>query len=253
MIHRLRKRDGEPLGWGSAAHKLLAVKQLVRWAARMGHMDDVGAAIKLPKRPLTLPRCVLSAPEMEKVLAGTDAGEPMRIRDRAIMEILYSTGLRRLELIRLTLGDVDSSGGVVFVRRGKGARDRVIPIGERALHWLRRYLAELRPSLLRGPDPGNLFLSRRGRPIKPNRLSEMVHRYLAEAGIGKTGSCHVFRHTMATLMLDHGADVRYIQEMLGHAQLTTTELYTRVSIMRLKEVHRRTHPAGLASAPDMAH
>jgi len=119
----------------------------------------------------------------------------------------------------------------------------VVLIGERALDWIERYLAEVRPGCVVEPDPGNLLLTRRGRPMRDNRLTELVHRYVTAAGLGKTGSCHLFRHTMATLMLEHGADVRYVQEMLGHADLSTTELYTRVSITQLKAVHQRTNPA----------
>lgn len=251
-LHRHRKPDGDPLGCGSLAQKLLAIKRFLRWAARMRVIPaDVGAAIELPRRPQSLPRHVLSEPEMERVLAGPDLRGPEGLRDRAILETLYSTGIRRLELIHLTPLDVSVERGVVFVRKGKGSKDRVVPIGERALGWVGRYRAEVRPRLVRVPDPGNLFLTRRGRPLRPNRLTELVHRYVARADLGKVGSCHMFRHTMATLMLDHGADVRYIQEILGHAQLTTTALYTRVSITRLKEVHGRTHPASREVAPPL--
>jgi integrase/recombinase XerD len=204
---------------------------------------DVGAALELPRRPQHLPRSVLAVSEVEQVLAQPDLTDPMGLRDRAILETFYSTGMRRMELITLALRDVDSGRGVVMIREGKGKKDRVVPIGERALDWIERYVAEVRPRCVVEPDPGNVFLARRGRPLRSNRLTELVHRYVSAAGLGKTGSCHVFRHTMATLMLEHGADVRYIQPMLGHAQLTTTELYTRVSITQLKAVHQRTHPA----------
>jgi len=140
------------------------------------------------------------------------------------------------------------------VREGKGKKDRLVPIGERAIAWTHRYLDAVRPRLVQGGrDPGALFVSARGTRIRPNRLTERLHRYVVVAGVGKPGSCHIFRHTMATLMHDAGADIRDLQEMLGHAQLSTTEIYTHVSIQRLKAVHTETHPAHLtracASAP----
>lgn len=119
----------------------------------------------------------------------------------------------------------------------------MIPIGERALRWTLTFIDQARPRLLTPPDRGVLFLTRRGRRMRLSHLSELVKRYIEQSGIGKKGSCHLFRHTMATLMLEGGADVRDIQEMLGHAQLSTTQLYTRVSIARLKRVHDRAHPA----------
>lgn len=243
-VHEVRKRDGAPLGWGARTHRLIAVKLFLRWAARLKHVPfDAGAALEVPRRPQQLPRAVLSATEAEQVLAMPRPQEPMGIRDRAILETLYSTGMRRMELIQLLVTDVDSTRGVVFIREGKGRRDRVVPIGRRAIGWIERYRQHVRPRLVLVADPGVLFLSSRGRAMRSNRLTEMVHRYLDESGIGKKGSCHIFRHTMATLMLEGGADVRYIQAMLGHAQLSTTALYTRVSITQLKAVHERSHPA----------
>lgn len=238
------KADGQPLGRGAQAQKLLAVKQFLRWATRMRFIAaDIGSELELPRRPQALPRTVLSASEVERVMARPRLADPIGVRDRAILETFYSTGIRRLELIQLRVGDVDASRGVVFVREGKGGKDRVVPIGNRALAWIERYVSAVRPLLAISGDRATLFLGRRGAPLRCNRLTEMVHRYVSEASLGKTGACHLFRHSMATLMLEHGADVRYIQALLGHAQLTTTALYTRVSITQLKLVHQRTHPA----------
>jgi integrase/recombinase XerD len=243
-LFHTRKANGQPLGFGDQVQKLLAVKQFLRWATRMHVVGcDVGAALELPRRPQHLPRAVLSVSEVEQVLAAPDLREPLGLRDRAILETFYSTGMRRMELIHLRLPDVDAERGVVYVREGKGKKDRVVPIGERALDWIQRYADEVRPRHVVEPDSGNVFLTRRGKPLRSNRLTELVHRYVAQAGLAKSGSCHLFRHTMATLMLENGAKVRYLQELLGHAQLSTTELYTRVSIAQLKAVHQRTHPA----------
>ena len=239
-----RKASGQPVGVGVQVQALLAVKQFLRWATRIRLIPvDIGAALELPRRPQHLPRAVLSESEVERVLAQPDVADPIGLRDRAILETLYSTGMRRAELLGLEVRDVDAERGVVFIHEGKGKKDRVVPIGERALDWIQRYSDEVRPRHVLAVDPGQVFLTRRGRPLCSNRLTELVHRYIAAAQVGKGGSCHLFRHTMATLMLEHGADVRYLQAMLGHAQLSTTEIYTRVSITQLKAVHQRTHPA----------
>ena len=181
--------------------------------------------------------------EVTRVFAHTDPSTALGLRDRAILETGYSTGLRRMELIRLRLYDLDFARGVLAVREGKGRKDRVVPIGERAIAWLGKYLDEARPGFVVEPDEGTVFLTRRGRPSHPNNFSRLTRDYLVAAGVAKRGACHLLRHTMATAMLEHGADVRVIQEILGHARLTTTQLYTRVSIRLLKAVHTATHPA----------
>lgn len=130
-----------------------------------------------------------------------------------------------------------------MVRRGKGGKDRLVPIGERAIHWVRRYLTEWRPSHTHpGKDFGLLFITERGGMISPKHLTTIISQHVRRANLGKTGSCHLFRHTMATLMLENGADIRFLQEQLGHASLQTTQIYTHVSIRQLKEVHAVTHP-----------
>jgi len=130
-----------------------------------------------------------------------------------------------------------------MVRQGKGKKDRMIPIGERALRWVLKYRDEVRPELAMPEDDTTLFLTNYGLPFTRNRMSQLVRDYVNDADTGKTGSCHLFRHTMATLMLENGADIRFIQAMLGHADISTTQIYTQVSIRQLKEIHTATHPA----------
>ncbi len=130
-----------------------------------------------------------------------------------------------------------------MVRQGKGNKDRLVPMGERAIDWTETYQAEVRPLFAREPDNGVLFLTSTGEAFSPNHLSHLARKYIRDADIGKTGSCHLFRHTMATLMLEGGADVRLIQEMLGHANLKSTQIYTQVSIRKLQEIHAATHPS----------
>lgn len=204
-----------------------------------------GSGIDLPKWERRLPKHVLTAGEADTVLNQADVGTPLGIRDRALLETLYSTGIRRMELASLKLYDLDTERGTIMVRQGKGKKDRMVPVGGRAVAWIEKYLAEVRAELVREPDEGWLWLNAIGEKIIPSGVGEIVRDYVSAAKLGKTGSCHLFRHTMATLMLEGGADIRYIQAMLGHAKLDTTEIYTQVSIRKLKEIHSATHPARL--------
>lgn len=247
-LFRYRKRDGAPLARSTVVRKLAAVRLLLRWARRRGLLTaDPTEEFVLPRLPRRLPRAVLSAPQAERVLHRPDTSTVLGLRDRAMLEVLYSTGLRRGEIVALGLRDIDPERGTLFVRDGKGARDRVVPIGRRALQWVRQYAAESRPVLAArapmGPPSGVMFLNARGLAIRPTRLTDRFHRYVIESGVSTEGSCHIFRHTMATVMHDRGADIRDLQEMLGHAELTSTEIYTHVSVERLRVVHARTHPA----------
>ncbi|MDB4913027.1 MAG: xerC [Gemmatimonadetes bacterium] len=253
-LFHLHQADGSPLSWATQANKLTSVRMLLAWATRTKRLTvNPAAELELPRLPKRLPRAVLSISEMERVLAQPDLVTPLGLRDRAILEVLYSTGIRRMELVGLDCADLDAERGALLVREGKGKKDRLVPIGERAIQWTHRYLDQVRSRLLMrssiSPPSRALFLSARGQRIRPTKLTETLHRYILDAGIEKPGSVHIFRHTMATLMHDAGADIRDLQEMLGHAQLSTTEIYTHVSIERLKEVHTRTHPAHLTRAP----
>jgi len=167
------------------------------------------------------------------------------LRDRALLETLYSTGMRRLELANLKLYDLDTERGTLMIRQGKGKKDRVIPIGDRAAAWVEKYVQDGRTHLVVEPDDGTVFLSNAGEPFSLDHLSDLVRVHVDAAQIGKRGACHLFRHTMATLMLENGADIRYVQAMLGHADLKTTQIYTQVSIRHLKQIHSATHPAQL--------
>jgi integrase/recombinase XerD len=227
---------------------------LLAWATRAKRITvNPAAELAMPKLPKRLPRAVLTVSEMERVLAQPDLATALGLRDRAILEVLYSTGIRRMELVGLDGSDLDAERGTLFIREGKGKKDRLVPIGERAIRWTLRYLENVRPTLIERaalratPQRSTkaLFLSARGTRLRATKLTDRLHQYLVNAGIEKPGSVHIFRHTMATLMHDAGADIRDLQEMLGHAQLSTTEIYTHVSIERLKAVHTRTHPAHL--------
>lgn len=245
-VHHYRKADGKPLSIASQRHRLSDLKMWFRYLVKQGFVPYSPADdIALPKLPYRLPRAILSEPEIEKVLLLPDLGSATGLRDRAMMEVLYSCAIRRAELLSLDVNDVDRYRGLLRVNQGKGQKDRIIPIGERALYWVERYRIDSRPQLLRQVAETRLFLSNRGVSMLPGSVSERLRSYIQRAGIDKPGSVHVFRHSTATLMLEHGADIRMIQAMLGHADLSTTQIYTQVAVTQLKAVHERTHPAKL--------
>ncbi len=248
-----RKRDGKPLSHTSQAGRLMAVRAYFRWLARQNAiLSNPASDLEMPRGEKRLP-LVLTSAEADVVMMQPDVREPLGVRDRAILETLYSTGIRRFELIGLKTHDLDAERGTLMVRLGKGKKDRVVPIGERALVWIERYLREVRPGYLCGRDEGALFLTHLGESIVPEYLTHRLREYVDAAELGKRGSCHIFRHTMATAMLENGADVRYVQEMLGHTSLESTQIYTRVSIRKLKEIHSATHPsAKLEPRPGLA-
>jgi integrase/recombinase XerD len=251
-LYHQKKANGEPLSFRTQAQRLIPVKGLFAWLARSGAMAfDPALSLVLPKTEHRVPEAVLSVEEVEAVLAGPDTTTALGLRDRAILEVFYSTAIRRAELLHLRVSDVDHGRRTLFVRQGKGARDRFVPIGERACRWVTRYLDEVRPRLDRNHDHPTLFLSVTGGVLAPDVLSRMVSTYVRAAAPTKKGSCHLFRHTAATLMLDAGADVRFIAEMLGHQKLETTMTYTRVSMAKLQEVHARCHPAEQSRAAEL--
>lgn len=246
LFHYKKKRDGQPLSIRAQHSRLVAVRSYFKFLAKRNHiLYNPTADLDMPRMGHRLPRSVLTVSETEQVLAVPDVATAFGLRDRAILEVFYSTGMRRAELMRLGIYDIDVERGTLFIREGKGRKDRMVPIGERALKWVHRYLFEIRPTLVSPPDDNVLFLTDHGDPFTPGRLTQMVREYIDAADIGKRGSCHLFRHTMATLMLEHGADIRFIQQMLGHAKLETTQIYTQISIRQLKDIHTATHPARL--------
>jgi len=242
-LYYYRQKNGEPLTFRTQYTRLVPVRSWFRWLVRNHHiLHNPAADLDMPKIEQRLPRAVLSQAEAERVLAGPDIGDPLGLRDRAILETFYSTGIRRTELLNLKLYNLDRERGTLSIWQGKGKKDRIVPIGERAVAWIGKYLREARPRLASDPDDGTLFVSVEGGPFHPDRLSALVREYVEAANLGKRGACHMFRHTMATLMLEGGADIRYIQQMLGHADLQSTQVYTQVSIRNLKQIHTATHP-----------
>ena len=243
-LYHYRKKNGHPLSFLGQHTHLVALRGFFRWLARQNLiLYNPASDLELPRLAKRLPKDVMTAAEAEAVINTADVDDPLGLRNRAILETLYSTGMRKAELENLKIYDLDVERGTVAIREGKGKKDRIVPIGERALAWIEKYLVEVRPSFVVPPDEGYLFLEKTGGRFVSIHLTNLVRRHVEASGITKHGACHLFRHTMATLMLEGGADIRFIQEMLGYYDMSTTEIYTRVSIRKLKEIHTATHPA----------
>ncbi len=237
-------KDGQRLKVRSQRNCIKRVRHFFKWLAKERILVyNPAADLVIPKRPKDLPREVLSVEETEHVLSQANLEKPLGIRDRAIMEVFYSTGIRRLELIHLHCSDLMEEEQCLRIRLGKGGNSRLVPIGKRALLWTNNYLEEARNKFIMDTSEQTLFVGRKGEPLNACYLGQRIKDYLKKAGIQKTGTCHLFRHTMATQMLKNGANIRVVQEILGHRKITTTQLYTHLTIEHLKKVHQLTHPA----------
>ncbi len=250
-LYHHRRPDGRPLAVRTQISRLSYLRSFFKWLAKERYLlYNPASEIEMPREPVRLPVEAFTAAEVEQVLSVPKVSTPLGLRDRAVLEVLYSTGMRRSEVAWLDLYDLDAESGVVTIRQGKGGKDRVVPIGERALAWVVRYLEDVRPQLVLHAEEWALFVNAEGVRFNPDGLGNWVARILEDSGVRpRFGACHLFRHTMATRMLEGGADIRFIQEMLGHAKLETTQIYTRVSIEKLKEIHAATHPGAKLQSP----
>ena len=241
-----RKTDGTPLAWSTQAKFLIPVRVFFSWCTKQHRiLFNPASELVMPREDHKLPGATLTHEETEAVLAVPDVATVIGLRDRAVMELLYATAMRRGELVGLDLPDVDLARRWLTLRNTKNRWDRVVPMGTRAAAWLVRYLTDARPHLLLGEDPGAVFLATNGERLGAGWLTVQVHHYIEASEVGKTGSCHLFRHTAATLMVEHGADIRYVQELLGHRNLSSTHIYTRVAPERLAAIHAATHPGAV--------
>ena len=204
--------------------------------------DDPSARLESPRMGLRLPK-TLSEGDVERLLEAPEVGDALGLRDRAMLELMYASGLRVSELVNLKLTSVDLRRGVVQVL-GKGGRERLVPMGEIALDWLQRYVREARPELADARSVDGLFLSRLGEPMTRHNFWQRLKGHAREAGVRVALSPHSLRHAFATHLLEHGADLRAVQSLLGHADLSTTQIYTHVTRARLRELHARHHPRG---------
>lgn len=224
---------------------LTCLAGLYRYLKQAGYVaHNPTLDLQYAKLPQRLPRAVLTHKDMKKLLRQPDTSTVLGFRDRVIMELLYSTGIRRKEVLGLDVEDIDLDSGFLLVREGKGKKDRVVPLGKVACRFIETYLNGIRPELLkRCPAPGTpaLFPSTRSDRLRRNALNEMIRKYGRKAGL-RNVSPHTFRHTCATALIRNRADIRHVQEMLGHAKLTTTQDYIRLTRTDLKEAHSRFHP-----------
>ena len=238
FLEALARRKASP---ATIHRKSACLRSFYRHLRRDGLLDtDPTATLSAPRRARKLPQ-VLTRGEIEKLLSQPRGTEPAALRDRALLELMYACGLRASEAIGLELLDVDIEEGVLRAR-GKGSKERVVPIGQAALRALRIYLERGRPALVKGTPEPHLFVNFRGGGLTRQGLYKIVRRYALTAGLADRMSPHTLRHTFATHLLAGGCDLRSVQEMLGHADVSTTQLYTHLSSERLKDVYFRAHP-----------
>jgi len=242
-LYRYEKADGQPLSVRTQRARLGTLQRFFSHLCKSGYLlANPAADLELPRKAHPALPKVLNKDELRRLMGQPDVTDPLGLRDRTILELLYATGMRRSELVGLDLEDIDLTTASVHIRKGKGGKGRLLPLGRGAMHWLEAYLEKGRPALSMSVAERAFFLSGYGERFNPNYLGNWVRKTLKAAGIEKKGACHLLRHSCATHMMENGADLRCIQQLLGHARLDTTEIYTEVSIHYLREVYEKTHP-----------
>ncbi|CAM5788380.1 site-specific tyrosine recombinase XerD [Castellaniella caeni] len=226
----------------TANRRLAALRRFYLWALRRGLChEDPCLGLHSARQPARFPK-TLSETQVDRLLDAPDTTSTLGLRDRAMLETLYATGLRVSELVNLNVQDTSLSDGVVRVVMGKGAKDRLVPLGAEALHWIERYLHESRPAILGARLCDAIFVTTRGAAMTRQAFWLLIRKYAQQADIHVPLSPHVLRHAFATHLLNHGADLRVVQMLLGHADISTTQIYTHVARERLKTLHAQHHP-----------
>jgi len=239
LAHRFRAK-ARP---SSTARLLSSLKRFYQFALRQGKLQaDPTISIDAPRRPRSLPK-TLTEQDVERLLAMPSIETPLGMRDRAMLEVLYASGLRVSELVTLKVAQLSQDMGVVRIV-GKGSKERLVPVGEVALDWVRRYVKDARLLLLDGRQSDALFVTSRAQAMTRQAFWQLIKRYAAQAGVHATISPHTLRHAFATHLINHGADLRVVQLLLGHADISTTQIYTHVARERLKQLHAKHHPRG---------
>ena len=220
-----------------------ALRGFFRFLKTEGYVaQDVAESLPLARTPHTLPRTILTPEEARQVIETPDTGCLLGYRDRTILETFYATGIRKSELMNLTVNDVNLEEGVLRINGGKFNKDRVVPLTRLASSFLETYLKAIRPALMQGRVSDRVFISQRAGPLSKNALGELVEKYARMAGLSKHVTCHIWRHSCATHLVQNKASLRHVQELLGHRDLSTTERYLHLTITDLKEAHRQCHP-----------
>jgi integrase/recombinase XerD len=227
----------------SAARLLSSLKRFYRFLLRENRIQaDPTLQVESPKLPRSLPK-ILTEEDVDSLLAAPNVETPLGLRDKSMLETLYASGLRVSELVTMKLAQLSQDMGVVRVV-GKGSKERLVPVGEEALIWIRRYMDNARPEILTGRQADALFITSRGASMTRQAFWYLIRRYADQAGIRNGISPHTLRHAFATHLLNHGADLRVVQMLLGHADISTTQIYTHVARERLKQLHAKHHPRG---------
>jgi len=243
-LNQYRKRDGQALEISTQYSRLIAVTKFIKV---MDYYDQIDGSFakkfRLPRIPRRLPKDIPTVEEIECVLEQALIMGRLGLRSRAIIEVFYATGIRRIELVNINIRDIDFKRQILTVREGKNKNDRNVPIARRALDWVEEYIKEVRPRLASLASGEALFLTEAGNRMKPHKVTDMVTKCVNRSGIDKKGACHILRHATATEMLRHGADIREVQEMLGHSDISSTQIYAHVTINDLNRVYYETHPA----------
>jgi len=236
-------RKGRLMEIESQAKILSMVKGFTRYLKKKDYLvSDPAQRIKLPKIPMRLPKVILSKKEIKILLAAQDIRTNTGYRDRIILEILYDTAIRRFEVAGIKLTDLDLEAGYIRIK-GKGNKQRVVPLSKRVCTLVKNYILFIRPFFIKDKDKGYLIAGRWGSQMNLSTINDIVRECVKRSGIKKRATTHTLRHTCATHMLKNGAPIRHIQEMLGHACIETTQVYTRVTINDLKEIHAKYHPS----------
>jgi integrase/recombinase XerD len=243
-LHTYRAEDGRPYTIGTICMKVRALKRFFGFLeARNIIFINPMEFIREPRKDKNLPRDILTVKEMRQLLDQPNLGELTGIRDRTVLELFYSTGLRLEELCRLTIHDADLQGGMLRINQGKGKKDRVVPMGRHAVRFLREYITKVRPRhARRNRQSRSLLVNQLGEPLSKQVVGVMIRGYARAAGIGKKVTAHTFRHTFATQLVKNGAEIVAVQKMLGHADLKTTQGYVRALGLDVKKVHTSCHP-----------
>jgi len=238
----LRYKSEQGASARSVGRALSSWRRFYRYLMREGRIEeDPSALLERPKTPQLLPDS-LSEEDVESLLQAADIETALGLRDRAMLEVLYASGLRVSELVGLLTGQLNLPAGAVKII-GKGNKERIVPLGEEATHWLSRYWETSRPELMRGyPAVEAVFVSRRGTAMTRQNFWHIIKRYASQSGIEKSLSPHTLRHAFATHLLNHGADLRVVQMLLGHSDISTTQIYTHVARARLQALHAAHHP-----------
>jgi integrase/recombinase XerD len=237
----------KPLAVATLALRVRSVKRFFEYLLEADQIyADPSKAFKEPKMPRLMPKVLLTASEIDKILDTPDLSTSTGVRDRAMLETIYSTAVRLRELLNLQLQDLNLADGLVTIRQGKGRKDRVVPLGVHAVKFLRAYLTHARPALIQGglskQQVPYLWLNKRGNPIQPFFFDAVIKGTVLKAGVDKKVTPHVFRHSAATLLLKGGAEVTYVMKLLGHARVKTTQRYCHVSQVEVKQAHEKSHP-----------